>query len=241
MNNILYNKRMHLVSDAELNEIQEALDKEKLICFYKNIKIYNLLELIYQFFVNKNPTYFINNKLQTPKGRSRSLIDFYLIQKYYLKNPLTLIDCKYIYFKLPRVLFMTKNNGFNSITNYFCNTVRRNVFRNTSFYNLDIFAESIKNCNGVNNYSKIIKNKAIKENFKSDVKFIPEKIIHYKVKLIGANIYHYRTNQIYNLTYIKNSNFIIIDNMIFHKNMLNKKIDNLFNSSTFILIENEKI
>lgn len=228
MNNPFY--RLHLESSSEekLNLIQEALDKERLIRFATNIKVYNLVELIWAFFYKRLPTYFADsvNTLQTSSGRNRSLIDFYLLQKYYLKHPLSFIQCHKIYFNLPREFrFILMDNKLNPVTKanyknaknfYYCGTVSRNVFCANAavlLNNINYLTSILKNLKDKGFIDSIIPNKAIKPEFKADSKDQGSELkVFPKIRCIKSKIAKIKVGEIYNITSGKiGSTYIILD------------------------------
>ena len=140
-------------------------DKLPLIRFSDNTIVKSFYDLINNFFYQRLTTFNISSNdnrskkissmapYQCSSTRRRSLLDFYLIQKYYLENPMSMERCANIYInKLERGLDKYFNNyketyrrspinypGFktdelineyilNNNILYYCTTVHRNVF-----------------------------------------------------------------------------------------------------------------
>lgn len=148
-------------------------DKLPLIRFKDNSIVKTFTDLIIAFFYTRLPTFDVKENdylpivLKVPEDsnlvngrncqcnsmRRRSLIDFYLIQKYYLANPMNMERCANIYFNkldrgledfIPRMMVMykqypqsyssfkteesTKQYHLNNYTLYYCTGVKRNVF-----------------------------------------------------------------------------------------------------------------
>lgn len=110
---------------------------------FSNYKPTSFADLVQKFFYDRLATSGVRGGRGCSASRARSLIDFYLIQKYYLEEPLTFEECYDIYFeKLCRFfkswVIATKktlrysdeiiNNLIDSSKYYYCSTVRRNVF-----------------------------------------------------------------------------------------------------------------
>lgn len=121
-------------------DIEEILNTKSLIKFKDDIEVKSFLDLLDKFFYQKIGTNEIRGTHQCYSDRRRSLIDFYLIQKYYLKRPMNFAKCYDIYFnKLNRNTDKYKKilELFNNVYSdpnilqykmYYCSTVRRNVF-----------------------------------------------------------------------------------------------------------------
>ena len=147
-------------------------DKLPLIRFADNKIITNLLDLVTAFFYTKlvtfnvkdndkrsdviptrNYTFVKDVNCQCSSGRRRSLLDFYLIQKYYLANPMNMERCANIYFNKLERGWKSVNKAYKDMfdkypgsyrqyateelrrkefdrgfTNYYCTGVQRNVF-----------------------------------------------------------------------------------------------------------------
>lgn len=110
---------------------------------FSNYKPTSLDDIIDKFFYDKLATSGVRGGRGCSSGRSRSLIDFYLIQKYYLQEPLTFTECHDIYFeklcrftkiwaeeakKTHRFTDQVITQYIDSSKYYYCSTVRRNVF-----------------------------------------------------------------------------------------------------------------
>lgn len=140
-----------LENKSEINQLYldwtKILSKAELLKFAPSYNPRNIIELIDYFFYHQNTTYLYDGssnleKLQCYSGRRRSLIDFYLIQQYYLEEPLTLEQCSDIYFNK---LFRGLINIHDNYTYFYCSTVKANVFLAiTSIGCLDYITESLK-------------------------------------------------------------------------------------------------
>lgn len=158
--------QFHILSEQELINCCTQLEGEILqnINFLYGTKVIDFKDLCWKFFVNKLPTYY-GNVLQCSAGRLRSIIDFYMIQKYYFENYLSLLECVKVYFALDRAkkysyesnreyfasikqtISEEKLNVFyQSLVNNYCSTVHRNVYTasNINKISKDEFYESIQ-------------------------------------------------------------------------------------------------
>lgn len=113
LNNLAPFDLIHACKDFE-----KHLKYEPLIRF-SSIKPVTLFDLIYYFFGTCEPTYFLNGWLQCSRGKRRSIIDFYQIQRYYLVKPLSFKECWILVNILHRI-----TGGFI----LFCGQIGRNTY-----------------------------------------------------------------------------------------------------------------
>lgn len=148
LNNLEGDQLEKIIKDIT-EELDEYSENEATIKFSDDIKVLDFKDLIIKFFYNKTITFDKEGEVQCISGKRRSIIDFYLIQKYYLEQPLSLKECREIYFDLDRGIkkvtayftpsFPTKLKKEsikeridlyynNNLKNYYCTNVSRNVF-----------------------------------------------------------------------------------------------------------------
>lgn len=176
----LYAQVLVYKTDGEYQKVQDKLDTERLLKFSDDKTPINLLQLIWYFFFKRFPTWYSEDvaKLysqlgyQTSSNRARSLVDFYLIQKYYLKIPLTFKQCADTYFDaIPRMRWLSSGDRYSDkailikqvksqpigkqnyriYTTSYCSTVQRNVFNasginkieDITLYNLAQIADGV--------------------------------------------------------------------------------------------------
>lgn len=169
-----------------LSNFEELLSEHTPIRFALNIKIESFIDLINIFFYQKKITYGLSNKQQCSGERRRSLIDFYLLQQYYLEESLTIEECYDIYINLdrgetelarrikehpswyePNLHTEEERDKYilNNYIKYYCTSVKRNVFHFYSVPTLTQLKESLKD----HDY-KIKDLKVVKEEAKKQVK-----------------------------------------------------------------------
>jgi len=173
-----------------LNKFQEILDRDySTIKFSRNIKALSLVDMLNKFFYEKRATlHTVNGSNQCFAGRARSAIDFYLLQKYYLEEPMSMVECWNIYLRLPRdkegyIESYMKNpyfmrdekdqdkklaaaslNFHSQVAMYYCSTVKRQVFNKYGYGTLlPILKEEFKNDNPKMKTFKEVKKSKLEE------------------------------------------------------------------------------
>lgn len=116
-------------------DLTEILDKQGNIRFQGNTVVKSFKDLIIKFFYEKYETRFLDGQLHCYDSKRRSFIDFYLLQKHYLQEPISFKDCVVIYFELIRCpeSYIKQNPTMKKYwadyyDYYYCTGVRRNVF-----------------------------------------------------------------------------------------------------------------
>lgn len=216
-------------NDKEKELIYTDWEKQlenKVIKFLKREEVSGLKELIYKFFYKMLPTYYANSKIHCLPRKRRSLIDFYIIQRYYLDNPLSMSECADIYFnkigrQIPRyeneIRKANKNYTESMINNliqmgytyYYCPTVERQVFKTTNEYiDLHINRDPVEkqyidfNLNQFDDYKVSIDienkiEKIVEEKVKTEFEKEKEILTITMPKFVGS--FSYKTNkQIFN-------------------------------------------
>lgn len=91
--------------------------------FHPSLEISTFYDIVYNFFALSQPTYFLNGWLQCPRGKRRSIVDFYQLQRYYLQEPLSFIECFHIF----NSLLPTTVGG----QTLYCDTIKRNTYHSS--------------------------------------------------------------------------------------------------------------
>lgn len=161
-----------------LEALELLIDKEPKIIFdaYGDRNITDLKTLVVGLFYKSLTTIYAHNKLTHCEGdRRRSLIDFYILQKHYLAEPLNIHECADIYFN---VLFRGDDKRYErypdmgytaqmidnaKITNkfYYCSTVRRNVLQRLDNIECATYKNMLKELEKINRPLKQIKEKVL--------------------------------------------------------------------------------